>query len=94
MSCKELLFIESLKHHIQIRDKEIEKLSKKSEILEENNKLLIQQKSQLYKDLDIAYERIDKAIEYIETENSIGNEIEYTTRLLDILRGGENENNS
>lgn len=38
-------------------------------------------------------DKIDKAIKYIETENSIGNEIEYTTRLLDILRG-ENENNS
>lgn len=49
---------------------EIEKLSKKSEILEENNKLLIQQKSQLYKDLDIAYERIDKAIEYLESYNT------------------------
>lgn len=36
-------------------------------------------------------ERIDKAIEYIETENSIDNEIEYTTRLLNILRGEDNE---
>lgn len=39
--------------------------------------------------LDVLEARIDKAIEYIETENSIDNEIEYTTRLLDILRGEE-----
>ena len=45
---------------------EIARLKNKCEILEENNKLLIQQKAQMYEDLDIAYDRIDKAIEYIE----------------------------
>ena len=34
-------------------------------------------------------DRIDKAIEYIEKE-PIDDEIEYTTRLLDILRGKDN----
>lgn len=42
--------------------------------------------------IDDLQQRINRAIEYIETENSIGNEIEYTTRLLDILRGKEVEN--
>lgn len=44
---------------------EIARLKGKSEILEENNKLLIQQKQQMYEDLDIAYDKIDKAIEEI-----------------------------
>ena len=44
---------------------EITRLKGKCEILEENNKLLIQQKAQMYEDLDIAYEKIDKAIEEI-----------------------------
>ena len=43
---------------------------------------------ELANDLSI---KIDKAIKYIEAENSIGNEIEYTTRLLDILRGEDDE---
>ena len=50
---------------------EIDKLTKKCEILEENNKLLIQQKAQMYEDLDIAYRRIDKAIEYIKSHCEI-----------------------
>ena len=48
-------------------------------------------KEQIVRERDILKDRINSAIEYIETENSIGNEIEYTTRLLDILRGKDNE---
>lgn len=40
--------------------------------------------------LDESDNRLDKAIEYIEKE-PIDDEIEYTTRLLDILRGEDNE---
>ena len=50
------------------KDKRVVELTKKCEILEENNKLLIQQKTQMYEDLDIAYRRIDKAIEYINSK--------------------------
>lgn len=54
------------------KDKRVVELTKKCEILEENNKLLIQQKYQMYEDLDIAYGRIDKAINYLKLfdENS------------------------
>ena len=70
---------------------EIERLNKKSEILEENNKLLIQQKSQLYEDLDVAYDRIDKAIGYLKSKEWA---IDYEksscrTHLLEILKGGD-----
>jgi hypothetical protein len=55
-------------HHLYEENKE---LKVKSEVLEENNKLLIQQKTQMYEDLDIAYERIDKAIEYIKAHSEM-----------------------
>ena len=45
---------------------------------------------QYYNDINELKQRIDKAIEYIEKE-PIDDEIEYTTRLLDILRGEDNE---
>ena len=48
------------------KDKRVVELTKKCEILEENNKLLIQQKYQMYEDLDMLSKRIDKAIEYIK----------------------------
>ena len=72
--------------------KEIERLNKKSEILEENNKLLIQQKSQLYEDLDMLSERIDKAIEYLEQKSK---EPEWWDTdfmmVISILKGDSNE---
>ena len=45
---------------------------------------------QYYNDINELKQRIDKAIEYIEKE-PIDDEIEYTTILLDILRGEDNE---
>ena len=79
-------------HHLAEENKQ---LKAKSEVLEENNKLLIQQKAQMYKDLDIAYERIDKAIEYIKKEKDWYKNTDYkllkTNMLLQILGDKENE---
>ena len=97
---KELLFlINELNNKIDAQDKiineqalEIARLKEKSEILEENNKLLIQQKYQMYKDLDIAYDKIDKAIEYIK--NYLPNyDFDHSNldELLEILGDKENE---
>ena len=69
--------IEMLYNKLDAQDKiineqalEIARLKGKSEILEENNKLLIQQKQQMYEDLDMLSERIDKAIDYIKDHDS------------------------
>ena len=72
---------------------EIERLNKKIEILEENNKLSLQQKSQMYEDLDIAYERIDKAIEYLELFNDNCSLIDHSIikGALNILKGIDKE---
>lgn len=88
--------IEELYDKIDAQDKiineqalEIARLKSKSEILEENNKLLIQQKQQMYEDLDIAYDKIDKAIEYITTEQLYTNyqwgKSQYAKILKDLL---------
>lgn len=45
----------------------------------------------LDKELAVKNNKLSKAIEYIEKE-PIDDEIEYTTRLLDILRGEDNDN--
>ena len=91
--------IEMLNKKLDAQDKiineqalEIARLKEKSEILEENNKLLIQQKYQMYKDLDIAYDKIDKAIEYIK--NYLPNyDFDHSNldELLEILGDKENE---
>lgn len=94
--------IEELYDKIDAQDKiintqalEIARLKSKCEILEENNKLLIQQKQQMYEDLDIAYDKIDKAIEY--NKNILkeswygGNEKKYAKTNLEILGEKENE---
>ena len=57
-------------------------LKVKSEVLEENNKLLIKQKTQMYEDLDIAYEKIDKAIEILKLCNS-----QCSKEVIEILKG-------
>lgn len=89
--------IEIIQNYIETIEQENKQLKAKSEVLEENNKLLIQQKAQMYEDLDIAYERIDKAIEYIkENFDKIGICVSgsdlpysYIEELLEIL--GENK---
>lgn len=80
-------------------EQEKKQLKVKSDVLEENNKLLIQQKAQMYEDLDIAYEKIDKALEYIKEnfdETGIcvsGSDLPYSyiEDLLEILGDKENE---
>ena len=77
-----------IEHQLNLKDKKIE-------ILEENNKLLLHQKQQLYEDLDMLSERIDKAIEYIEKERAKDEEDnfidlyldKYENDLLQILKG-------
>ncbi len=59
------------KEELKLCDETIDKLTKKCEILEENNELLIQQKHQMYEDLDIAYKKIDNAIEYIKEHSEM-----------------------
>lgn len=49
-----------------------------------------EQNKQLVNAISNQDKKIEKAIEYIEQE-PIDDEIEYTTRLLDILRGEDNE---
>ena len=100
--------IELLYKTIEAKDKiineqalEIARLKGKSEILEENNKLLIQQKQQMYEDLDIAYDKIDKAIEYIKEndlyvyipDNDLNMDYEELAndKLLELLGDKENE---
>ena len=78
---------EWMKDRLHDLNDENKQLKVKSDLLEENNKLLIQQKTQMYEDLDIAYERIDKAIEYIKS-----NELDIVmVELLEILGDKENE---
>ena len=72
-------------------EKQLQKKDTVIEILEENNKLLIHQKQQLYEDLDMLSERIDKAIEYIETMPLTKGTEWYRIQLLDILKGEDNE---
>ena len=92
--------IEMLNKKLDAQDKiintqalEIARLKEKSEILEENNKLLIQQKYQMYKDLDIAYDKIDKAIEYIKSYlPNYDFDHSNLDELLEILGDKENEN--
>ena len=70
------------------KDKRVVELTKKCEILEENNKLLIQQKYQMYEDLDMLSKRIDKAIELIKKHKDYEDEgllVEETLELLEIL---------
>lgn len=100
--------IELLHKKIQAQDKiineqvlEIARLKGKSEILEENNKLLLQQKQQMYEDLDIAYDKIDKAIEILNKLNiklkdilQIGIDIKEINVIKQILGEKENENNN
>ena len=100
--------IELLNKKIEAQDKiineqvlEIARLKSKCEILEENNKLLIQQKQQMYEDLDIAYGKIDKAIEWVHKHISKYNckgitiidwdELSNPNDLLEILGDKENE---
>ena len=91
--------IEMLNKKLDAQDKiintqalEIARLKEKSEILEENNKLLIQQKYQMYKDLDIAYDKIDKAIEYIKSYlPNYDFDHSNLDELLEILGDKENE---
>ena len=80
---------------------EITRLKGKCEILEENNKLLIQQKAQMYEDLDIAYEKIDKAREYIKHSQSYGTMAQVMPHLKPYVNGddllkilGDKENES
>ena len=78
----------NLRKELKLCDETIDKLTKKCEILEENNKLLIQQKAQMYEDLDIAYKRIDKAIEYIKLNiRDIDYDTEEYDYLMNILEG-------
>lgn len=85
--------IEIIQNYIKTIEQENKQLKVKSDVLEENNKLLIQQKAQMYEDLDIAYERIDKAIEYIHWryDNRQDMYITQMKELLAILGDKENE---
>lgn len=89
--------IEAKDNIINNQTLELAKLKSKCEILEENNNLLIQQKAQMYEDLDIAYEKIDNAIEYIKPYRVIDKKywleftIENKMELLELLGEKENE---
>ena len=84
-------FINNIIYDLQQENKQ---LKVKSDVLEENNKLLIQQKAQMYEDLDIAYEKIDKATKYIK-QYSNTNYLDFRQceiiELLEILGDKENE---
>ena len=82
--------LDIVNEYIEKLEKENKQLKVKSEVLEENNKLLIQQKAQMYEDLDIAYGKIDKAIELIKL-NICGGSISNAKELLEILGDKENE---
>jgi hypothetical protein len=89
----DLISNKNLRKELKLCDETIDKLTKKCEILEENNELLIQQKYQMYEDLDFAYKKIDKAIEYIRS-NEWAKDYEISncrTHLLEILGDKENE---
>ncbi len=74
------------------------KLKGAIETIKETNKLLIQQKAQLQDDLDMLDNRIDKAIEYITTEQLYTNYqwgksqyVKILKDLLNILQGKSDE---
>lgn len=76
----------SIKYHIDFNKKLIDEITRLEMTIDIKNKRI----DELNKRLDKKGKRINKAIEFVEKE-PIDDEIEYTTRLLDILRGEENE---
>lgn len=63
----------------------LDQLKNENKILKQNNMLLIQQKHQMYVDLDVAYCKIDKAIQFLKLAKESG--LISINVILEILEG-------